>query len=544
MVEENEIIESGPKFIHRDGDKFAFLVEKFPGFAKELTKLLEEKEYYYRDKPFKYPKKRINLEKIKDYIDLINPNPIKEQPEEKAKEKNPYQIFTIEGQVKNFYDNQPFFYDSAKLFHLWDSEEYKWEMCDDIDILNKMKENIPQVDTISSKARAEIINALKQIGRKKKPKDMPKTWIQFKDKIVDVISGEEFTATPEYYTTNPIPWKLGGSTDTPTIDRLIHEWVVDGVTQDKSYVKTMKQIIAYVCSSEQFLQRMISLCGGGMNGKGTYMKMLTKFVGIENCCSSDLRILATSNFEASALYKKLLCEMGEVDSTDLKNTNTIKKLSGENEMRYEFKGKGSFSDTSPTTCIISTNSMPTTPDKSLGFYRRWLIVDFPHQFSIKRDLIGQIPDEEFENLGRCILGLLKEMYKESQFDNEGSMVERQDRYEERSNPIMRFIETECEEDFAKKIELKKFCGLFNEYLKVRHLRIMSPIQIGKILRNEGFEISTRKIQLDFHQVSAKFIICLGLKASKTTETTQISTQNACEGVTEHSSGSSGFGGGE
>ena len=304
----------------------------------------------------------------------------------------------------------------------------------------------------------------------------------------------------------------------------------------------MKQIIAYVCSSEQFLQRMISLCGGGMNGKGTYMKLLTKFIGIENCCSSDLRILATSNFEASALYKKLLCEMGEVDASDLKNTNTIKKLSGENEMRYEFKGKGSFSDTSPTTCIISTNSMPTTPDKSLGFYRRWLIVDFPHQFSIKRDLIGQIPNEEFENLGRCVLELLKEMYKESQFENEGSMVERQERYEERSNPIMRFIETECEEDFGQKIELKKFCGLFNEYLKVRHLRIMSPIQIGKILRNEGFEVSTRKIQLDFHQVSAKFILCLGIKTTETTQTTQISTQNPRVDTTEYSSGSGGSGG--
>lgn len=538
MLEENEVIESGPKFIHRDGNQFSYLVGKFPGFAKELTKIIEREEERYRNRPFKYAIKTIRLEKIKETIDLINPNPTKEKPEK----ENAYQIFTIEGQVANFYDKQPFFYDTAKLFHLWNKGEYKWEMCDDIDLLNRIKDNLPQVNTINSKTRTEILNALKQVGREKKPKDMPKTWIQFKDKIVDVISGEEFTATPEYYTTNPIPWKLGKSKETPTIDRLIKEWVVDGVTQDKTYIKTMKQIIAYVCSSEQFLQRMISLCGGGMNGKGTYMKMLTKFVGLENCCSSDLRILATSNFEASSLYKKLLCVMGEVDASDLKNTNTIKKLSGEDEMRYEFKGKGSFSDSSPTTCIISTNSMPTTPDKSLGFYRRWLIVDFPHQFSIKRDLIGQIPDEEFENLGRCVLELLQEMYKESQFENEGSMIERQERYEERSNPIMRFIETECDEDFGQKTELKKFCVLFNEYLKFRHLRVMSPIQIGKILRDEGFEISTRKIQLDYHQVSAKFILCLGIKTTETTRTTQNSTQNTHVGATETSSGSSGLGG--
>jgi hypothetical protein len=35
-------------------------------------------------------------------------------------------------------------------------------------------------------------------------------------------------------------------------------------------------------------------------------------------------------------------------------------------MRFEFKGKGSFTEESITTCLIATNSMPTTPDKSMG----------------------------------------------------------------------------------------------------------------------------------------------------------------------------------
>lgn len=435
-----------------------------------------------------------------------------------------YNIFTPEGQVKQFYLEQPFFYDNVKTFHLWNKKDGCWDSCDDVDMLNKLKLNIPNADTINAKTKSEIITALKQVGRNKKPEDIPKTWIQFKDKIVDIITGEEFIPSPKYYTTNPLPYNLGKSSETPTIDKLIKEWVVDNNSQDISYVKTMKEIISYTICSDQFLQRIFAFCGAGMNGKGTFLKLLTKFIGNKNYCSSDIKILSINNFETAALYKKLACIMGEVDVSDLKNTNTIKKLSGEDDMRFEFKGKGSFTEESITTCLIATNSMPTTPDKSLGFYRRWLIIDFPHQFKVKRDLIGSIPEEEFENLGRCCLELLKEMYKTNKLTNEGDLKEREERFEERSNPIMKFIENECNEDFNGKIEFREFCNLFNNYLKSRHLRVQSPILIGKMLRIEGFEVSPRKVLRDADVVSSKFVIGLRIKTTTTTRTTPFSSQ--------------------
>lgn len=453
-----------------------------------------------------------------------------------------YNIFTPEGQAKQFYKDQPFFYNTVKTFHLWNLQDKFWESCDEIDMLNKLKMNIPNADTINSKTRNEIITALKQVGRDKKPEDAPKTWVQFKNKIVDIVSGEEFEPSPKYYTTNPIPWNISDDPRTPTIDRLIKEWVVDNVSQDDTYVKTMKEIIAYTICSDQFLQRMFAFCGAGMNGKGTFLKLLTKFIGTKNYCSSDIKVLSTNDFETSALYKKLGCIMGEVDASDLKNTNTIKKLSGEDDMRFEFKGKGSFTEESVTTCLIATNSMPTTPDKSMGFYRRWLIVDFPHQFSVKRDLIGQIPDKEFENLGRVCLDLLKEMQETNQIINEGSLKEREERFEERSNPIMKFIENECEEDFNGKTEFRDFCNTFNNYLKSRHLRTQTPIMIGKILRIEGFEVSARKVLQGAEVHSAKFVIGVTMKTTTTTTTTAFSSQNIPIETTQNSGGSGGSGG--
>jgi len=462
-------------------------------------------------------------------VHSLIPVVVEEKPKKKEmpvlNDNNPYEIFGVKGQVESFYKMQPFFYDTIGMFHLWRDEEGCWESCDDIDMLNELNRNIPHIDTINAKIRSEILIGMKQVGRDKKPMDAPKTWIQFKNKIVDVKTGAEFLPSPDYYTTNPLPWNLGDSEETPTMDKMIKEWVVDDEYQDETYVTTMKQIMAYTISSDQFLQRMFALCGAGMNGKGTFLKLLDKFIGKKNSCSSDVRILSSSNFECSALYKKLCCVMGEVDSSDLKNTNTIKKLSGEDDMRYEFKGKGAFTDESITTCIIATNSLPTTPDKAIGFYRRWLIIDFPHQFSVKRDLIGAIPDKEFENLGRCCLSLLKEMYSTNQITNEGTLDERMDKYEERSNPIMRFIEKECEEDIGKKIEVREFCNFFNNYLKSRHLRVKTPLEIKKMMKNEGFEDAPRKILEGAEMVSKRFFINITLKTTNTTETTEISSQN-------------------
>lgn len=421
-------------------------------------------------------------------------------------------------QAEEFCEMQPIYYDVSGLWWLWDFENCKWILVDEVDVLNHVFKNM-DIDTIKAKERMEILNALKQVGRLRKPKDPEKSWMQFRDKIVDIESGEEFDASPEYLITNPIPWSLGESEETPEMDKLFTEWVVDNDTQDETFVTTLKEIIAYCCCSEQFLQTMIALTGAGSNGKGTFLKLITKFIGKQNCCSSELKTLAIRNFETSALYKKLLCQMGEVDVYDLKNTNLIKQLTGEDLIRYEYKGKTPFSDYSPTTCIIATNALPVTPDKSIGFYRRWLIVDFPHQFQVQKDILTRIPDSEYPNLARKIVNVLKQLYEKGEFANNGTIEQRTQRYEERSNPIQKFIEASCEDDTGNKIKLREFALKLNKFLKNKHLRPMSVRQVGTALREEGYEVGSRKLK-DFatgEEISAKVVLNLKFTTTKTIE---------------------------
>ncbi len=427
------------------------------------------------------------------------------------KQKKSGAIFTVEAQAKNFIDHQPIFYDRAGIWMMWSHEKTRWELTDETDILNGIKED--GADTINSKLRTEIINALKQMGRKNMPEVVKNNWIQFRDKIVDLTTGETFEATPKYFITNPIPYKIGESEDTPTLDKYFKEWVIMEGLQDESYVDTLYEIIAYSCMSKQFLQRLFAFVGSGSNGKGVFLSIVEKFLGEDNCSSTELKILATNGFETSALYKRQACFMGEVDAYDMSNTNLLKKLSGEDGIRYCFKGKTPFTEKSATTCFMNTNSLPVTPDKSKGFYRRWMIIDFPHEFPVGKDILAEIPEKEYNNLAKKCLRISKELIKRKTFTNEGDLDLRIKRYEDRSNPLMRFVEDSCDDEIERETPLQDFYKSINKYLETNRLRKMTVKRIAKSLKEEGFEISRLSRKINEKMVKTNIIIGIGLSGT-------------------------------
>jgi len=192
-------------FVDISAQNFKKLEKKYP--SVNLKKIIEGKINYYRRFPFDTREKKIWIEQIKDFLVLVNQDYEEENEEQREEEEK---IFGRRGQIESFWKKQPFFYDKSKIFWLWNNELRKWELSDEVDYLNSIQKKLG-IETIDSKARNELVEGFKQIGRLHKPKDVEKTWVQFKDKIYDVKTGESFDATPEYFVTNPIPWNVGKS---------------------------------------------------------------------------------------------------------------------------------------------------------------------------------------------------------------------------------------------------------------------------------------------------------------------------------------------
>jgi len=180
----------------------------------------------------------------------------------------------------------------------------------------------------------------------------------------------------------------------------------------------------------------------------------------------------------------------------------------------------------------------------MGFYRKWLIVDFPNQFTeIKHGLIENIPDIEMENFSRKILRILRDLYKTQKFTREGTFQERMDKYEERSNPIPKFIENNFNENPGSNVELKHFCNQFNKYAKENHQSMLTVRQIGKVLRDDGYETTSRKKDMgDGIKSSSIVIMNLLEKTIRTIETIEESSRIPRKESSEKLNGSNGSNG--
>jgi len=407
-----------------------------------------------------------------------------------AKERNKYipkdgKLFSTLSQGLDLYKNietyikkHPIHYDSSRNWWFWNKKKYCWKLIDETDVLISLN-NTTENPNIHSNIKNQILESFKQLGRINKPKKSKKSWVQFKNTIYDLTNEKIFNATPKYFVTNPLPYKLGKSEDTPTIDKLFREWV------DEEHVELLYEILAYCMLPDYPLHRIFCLNGEGMNGKSTYLKLLRKFVGKNNITTAELDSLINSRFDKVRLHKKLVCTMGETDFEEMRRTSMLKQLTGGDLIPFEYKNKDPFEDVNYAKILIATNNIPPTTDKTLGFYRRWVIIDFPNIFEEEKDVLGSIPKEEYHNLSLKCLSKLKKILKSRSFTNEGSVYDRMKKYEDKSNPFDKFwvesIDDSNPDAFIFKFEFKK---RLDEWCKDNRFRQLSERIITKFMKEK------------------------------------------------------------
>lgn len=401
-------------------------------------------------------------------------------------EKGLGQAFNRKALAEKILELQPFYYDKGRNWWLWDWKTTSWERVDETDVLIAIEKQAT-INTINSKERNEMLEALKQVGRENKPVEVHETWVQFHKEVIDIKTGEKRRAIPEYFITNPIPWSLQeeGFYDTPVMDRIFEEWV------GKEYVKTLYEIIAYCCLPDYPVNRVFCFVGSGLNGKSKFLELLRGFIGQKNCCSTELDRLLSSRFEITRLHKKLVCQMGETNFNEMANTSIIKSLSGGDLIGFEYKGKDPFEEKNYAKLIIATNNLPSTTDKSIGFYRRWMIIDFPNQFTEKKDILSEIPEEEYHHLANKVVLILKELLENRSFTNEGTIEERMERYENKSNFLEKFIKDFTTEEVDACITKADFKKKFTGWCKENRHREMSDTTLGLQMKKLGIQTSRR-----------------------------------------------------
>lgn len=409
--------------------------------------------------------------------------------------------------AKLFWESQPYFYDEAGMFWLWNRELTKWEMADEVDMMRIFDDALGfQGQTITSACKNNHLEAFKRYGREMCPADAPVTWVQFRDKIFDIKTKTTFPATPAYFTCNPIPYSLGESADTPVLDKMVEEWV------GKEYVQTLYEIIAYCCLIDYPIHLIFCFIGCGRNGKTTFQTMIRKFIGIDNISSTELDALLDSRFESCKLYKKLVTVVGETNFNMLERTTLLKKLSGQDLVGIEFKNKKPIDAVNYAKILINSNSLPTSLDNSEGFYRRFMIIDFPNEFPEGKDILHIVPEVEYNNLAVKITKILPELLERHSFTNQGSVIERRQKYILSSNPLAKFLELTCEKGVHNFVRYGELFNAYQAFLFKLKRRQVTNKEFKNVLSEENLliERTTRTISNEY--VTSLFVFGIQLKS--------------------------------
>jgi len=378
----------------------------------------------------------------------------------------------------------PIYYDKSRNYWLWIPDPGYYRRIDETDVMNCIRHNSTE-NVLNSKERNEILTAIQLTGRELKVKDVPESWVQFKNYVVDYRTGERFKAAPEYFFTSPIPHNIGESADTPIIDRIFNDWMGDEVYK-------LRELSAYTLSNRYIIHRLFFLFGRGRNGKGQFMEFLERFSGSENTTTVELEKLIESRFEAAKLYTKRIGFVGEANFSILKSTAVLKKLTGDDKIGGEFKHKDPFDFWNSAKLIIAGNSLPTTLDKTDAFYARCIVYEFKNQFPLSKKIVDSIPECEYENFALKCIELLPKLLEQGMFTNEGTISDKAKIYEKISNPISQFIELYYNKDVNGIVALWQFYDKFSIFCDEKGHRKVTKHELKKLIEN-SYEVEKKNI---------------------------------------------------
>ena len=275
----------------------------------------------------------------------------------------------------------------------------------------------------------------------------PKRKINLKNGVYDLVNQELKPHSSEYYFTHKIPIKYNPDASCPEIHKFLNE-----IVETEREVKTLREIAGYLLLPDYPVSKAFMLIGKGSNGKSLYLDLLKEIVGSRNYTNKSLQELEQQRFATHNLYGNLACFDDDLPSDKLQRTNKLKKLTGGSDIGAEVKYGGSYDFKNFAKLVYACNELPRTSDDSDGFYRRWILVEFPYKFTNNSDdehkdaqprmekMQKLTQQEELEGFLWWSIEAMKDVLNNNEFTYAPTSQEARKKWRKYSKPLVRFIE--------------------------------------------------------------------------------------------------------
>lgn len=337
----------------------------------------------------------------------------------------------------------------------------------------------------------------------------PKHWINFKNCMFDPIGWKMKVHKPEYYSINQIPHVLE-----PDVRKNLEAAGSQTITYlqeaipNKQDQTMLMQYIGYCMTTDSKFQKFLILKGDGGTGKSVIVSLVQNLIGKRNYSTVSLENI-NQRFYPAELMGKLLNACADIESAPLSSVDTIKKVTGEDTLMYERKGRDPKAFTSYAKLLFSANKIPLNLDeKTSAFYRRLLILEMNVKpKAVDPDLKDKLV-EEVQYLIWMALLHLRVLYQDGRFtesDNSKRQVEELYRAADSVKAFMdeTVVRTNSDTLIKRDVlygEYRKYCGEYGrkEYSSGTFYRMLEErgyhskrksngrYFVGIALKEEGF----------------------------------------------------------
>lgn len=221
--------------------------------------------------------------------------------------------------------------------------------------------------TIMNSYRMVVDDTRLQANAERLNKD--KTKINFTNGLWDIVHGKLLPHDPTNIQSIQIPHPVNTENPLELEDTKFGDFL--RLTElEQEDIEMLLDFLAYCLTSDNSLKTFMMLYGPSNTGKSVLIRFLTALIGESNTSALSIQELQ-QRFYPAKLYGKLLNACGDNAALPLSAIENLKKITGNDPIMFESKGKDPFFFVPFTKLLFSFNQLPLQlEEKSNAFYRR------------------------------------------------------------------------------------------------------------------------------------------------------------------------------
>ncbi len=362
-----------------------------------------------------------------------------------------------------------------------------------------------------SKAK-EILDVLKDnLYKKNQSINVNPKLINVRNGILDIDTFELLPHTPKEIFTYQINANYNPNAKCEKFEKFLKEVLVkeDTLEPDDELIRLIQQFIGYCLYTKTPFHECMMLYGVGRNGKSVLVFVIIElFQGMIS--QVHFEDIGEDRFATADLAGKLVNVSSEFGVNARISDGRIKGIVAGDELRAQRKHQPAFEFRPYAKHIITTNNLPRSRDKSLGFFSRFNIVPF-HRIFLTQKEIDNLEDDGLketclvrntfleEELKKELDGILlwaiyglKDLLKNKGFCYSEQVEKLKNAFKVRCSSVESFMNERVDNsNCLVNIELPKLYREYILYCKEYQIPPEPKKRFDSSIKNLGFEIDPR-----------------------------------------------------